>query len=31
MFYSTDIVSKNMAIASDQVKSYNVMPVYGEL
>ena len=25
----TDIISKNIAIATDQIKSYNVMPVYG--
>ena len=27
---STDIISKNIALAAQKIKQYNVMPVYGE-
>jgi len=27
---STDIISKNIALATQKIQQYNVMPVYGE-
>lgn len=31
LFFSTDVIPENIALATDKIKPYNVMPVYGKL
>lgn len=30
LIYSTDYMPKNISLATDEIKPYNLMPVYGE-